>query len=309
MARNHARILTSIWTDEDFLDMSAGAQRMFMLLMSQQNLSHAGLLPLTVKRWANKAKNTTPEQVEAWLAELVQRRYVVIDEATEELLIRSLMRRDDVWKHWKVMTAAANDVVAIASARLRAVCAAEVARMLAIPGVPEASKPLLERLQDALPKPTDTQPEPEPPRKGQGVVTEVSTGSPAPAPSPTSAPATSAKPPSAEVVRIRQDVEQVCARLADRMVANGCKRPPITDRWREAARLMLDRDGRPLADVLGLIDWSQADEFWRANVQSIPTFRKQYDRLRLQAQRGTGTADDRTRSHLELIERLAQETS
>jgi hypothetical protein len=32
------------------------------------------------------------------------------------------------------------------------------------------------------------------------------------------------------------------------------------------------------------IDWCQDHEFWRINIMSMPTLRKQYDRLRLQAQ-------------------------
>ena len=38
-----------------------------------------------------------------------------------------------------------------------------------------------------------------------------------------------------------------------------------------------------LQKFLNLIDWCQADSFWKSNVLSMPTFRKQYDRLRLRA--------------------------
>lgn len=91
----------------------------------------------------------------------------------------------------------------------------------------------------------------------------------------------------------RIDVEQACSLLADLIETNGTKRPNINQRWRDSARLMIDRDRIELADILGAIRWSQADEFWRANVLSMPTLRKQYPRLRLAAQRGhlapTGT--------------------
>ncbi|TFV32273.1 hypothetical protein E4K10_18070 [Streptomyces sp. T1317-0309] len=73
------------------------------------------------------------------------------------------------------------------------------------------------------------------------------------------------------------------------MESNGSNRPTITDAWRTAARLMLDRDGRTEEQVHGAIDWCQADEFWRGNVMSLPKLRKQYDQLRLQAQRGRQT--------------------
>ena len=88
------------------------------------------------------------------------------------------------------------------------------------------------------------------------------------------------------VIEGRDDVERICRRLADRMVENGCKRPAITNRWREAARLLLDRDDRTEAQVNAAIDWCQNDEFWRGNIHSIPKLRAQYDKLRQAAARG-----------------------
>lgn len=58
----------------------------------------------------------------------------------------------------------------------------------------------------------------------------------------------------------------------------------ITKTWLDAARLLLDSDNRTEAQVSKAIDWCQKDEFWRRNIMSMPTLRKQYDRMRLQAQ-------------------------
>ena len=103
----------------------------------------------------------------------------------------------------------------------------------------------------------------------------------------------------------RADVERICEHLADRIEANGAKRPTITAKWRDAARLMLDRDGRTEAEVLGAIDWCQADEFWRANVLSLPKLREKYDQLRLQAQRRNG-GPNRQQQTDDLFERAAK---
>lgn len=89
---------------------------------------------------------------------------------------------------------------------------------------------------------------------------------------------TSAEPP-------RDDVNQLCLRLQDRIVANGAKKPNITEKWRTEARLLLDKDERPLDVALRLIDWSTGNEFWRPNILSMPTFRAKYDQLLLQARR------------------------
>ena len=79
----------------------------------------------------------------------------------------------------------------------------------------------------------------------------------------------------------REDVEALCALLADLIEANGSKRPTITKRWRDAARLMLDSDGRALAEAERVIRWSQADGFWKTNILSMPKLREKYDQLRL----------------------------
>lgn len=89
-----------------------------------------------------------------------------------------------------------------------------------------------------------------------------------------------ASPPDPE----REDVGVVCDRLAELIVANGGKRPTITAKWRDSARLMLDRDKRPFDEVLYLIDWCQRDSFWKSNILSLPKFREKYDALRLKAQ-------------------------
>lgn len=83
----------------------------------------------------------------------------------------------------------------------------------------------------------------------------------------------------------RPEVEHLCALLADLVEANGAKRPTVTKRWRDAARLMIDRDGHSVEQIEWLIRWSQRDEFWRANILSMPKFRDKFDQLRLKATR------------------------
>ena len=126
----------------------------------------------------------------------------------------------------------------------------------------------------------------------------------------------SAKPPR-DVAPLREDVERLCEHLADRIEANGSKRPSITQGWRDAARLMLDRDGRTETDVVAAIGWCQGHDFWRSNILSMPKLREKYDQLRLQACRDRGTSsgsvvpiDRRMTEHAALISQLAaQENS
>lgn len=102
----------------------------------------------------------------------------------------------------------------------------------------------------------------------------------------------SAKPPKAkpDPPPDRPDVERICAHLADRIEANGSLRPEIGKRWRDSARLMIDKDGRTEEHIHRAIDWCQNNEFWRGNILSMPKLREQYDQLRLQAMRANGRA-------------------
>jgi hypothetical protein len=85
----------------------------------------------------------------------------------------------------------------------------------------------------------------------------------------------------------RDDVDRLCKHLAERIIGNGSPEPSITKRWRDAARLMLDKEGRTEEQVHTAIDWCQNDDFWKANILSMPKLREKYDQLRLAAQRNT----------------------
>jgi hypothetical protein len=129
MARAFGRILSRIWDDRDFLALDASPQRLYCFLVSQSNLNHAGLLPLTLRKWAKKAADLTPERVRRDLAVLDAARFVVVDEDSEELLIRTFVRNDDVYKMPRVMGSMVSGALEIESHRLRRALLAEVSRI------------------------------------------------------------------------------------------------------------------------------------------------------------------------------------
>ncbi|WP_405699136.1 hypothetical protein OG209_05425 [Streptomyces sp. NBC_01383] len=336
MARGHGRILTSIWEDTDFLALDEPEQRLYLFLISQPNLNHAGLLDLTLRRWSRKARGLTVAELEKRIGVLEAARFVVVDDDTEELLIRSFVRNDGVWRMPKVMGAMVSGALEISSWRLRRVLLAEMDR---IPLNELSDEPgsrgisIRQQVADHIADlrkgfgspptdpngrgsvtpsdtpsgtPSDTPDEGGPKASTHGRAPTSRAHSPAPAPTPATnpiedvwaeepsegepadeaEPSDPAEPVGATITQIRPDVEQACVLLADLMEANGCRRPTVSKEWRDAARLLLDKDGVPLDDVLGAIRWSQADDFWRSNILSLPKLRKQYDTLRLQAQRG-----------------------
>lgn len=129
MARGHGRILTSIWEDSDFLKLDEREQRFYLFLISQPNLNHAGLLPLTLRRWSRKAHGLNSAEVEKRLQSLDGAQFIVMDDDTEELLIRSFVRNDGVWRMPKVMGAMVSGALEISSRRLQAALLAEMDRI------------------------------------------------------------------------------------------------------------------------------------------------------------------------------------
>lgn len=92
---------------------------------------------------------------------------------------------------------------------------------------------------------------------------------------------------SADADAPREDVKRICLHLAAWIERNGSKAPrdPLSKRWTEAARLLIDVDGRTVEQIERAIDWCQQDDFWRSNILSMPKLRERYDQIRLAAQR------------------------
>ncbi|MDG9701712.1 hypothetical protein [Streptomyces sp. DH37] len=129
MARGHGRILASIWEDEDFINLEEAEQRLYLFFISQPNLNHAGLLDLTLRRWARKARGLTVAELEKRIATLEEARFVVVDDDTEELLIRSFVRNDGVWRMPRVMGAMVSGAMEISSKRLQRALLEEMDRI------------------------------------------------------------------------------------------------------------------------------------------------------------------------------------
>lgn len=124
-----------------------------------------------------------------------------------------------------------------------------------------------------------------------------------------SAPAVAVAPSTGE-----RFAEPLCGVLVAALRDNGSKVPDkLTKDWLDAARLLVDRDGRDPHEARELIIWATQDvSFWQANILSMPKFRQRYDQLRLGRQRQPGTTKPSVREnadavHEELLRRQAAE--
>lgn len=60
---------------------------------------------------------------------------------------------------------------------------------------------------------------------------------------------------------------------------------PNLESWANDIRLMMERDNRTIAEIKGVIEWSQNHDFWYANIRSAEKLRAQYDEMYAQADR------------------------
>lgn len=129
MTRTHGRILCSILDDKDFQELSVSAQRLYFILLAQPMISTTGALSLTARRWSMTCKNTTPDDILKSLHELDESRFVLIDEDTEECLVRSYIRGDNIIKQPQMLSNALRRAHEVKSPRLRAALATELRRL------------------------------------------------------------------------------------------------------------------------------------------------------------------------------------
>lgn len=129
MARDHARLDLNIWDKDDFRALSREAKLLYIQLFSQRKLSYAGVLDLAVKRWNRPHADLDLTEMRAALSELDAARFVVIDQDTEELLVRSFIRSDELYKQPNMLRGALRVAFDIESPILRAALAAELRRL------------------------------------------------------------------------------------------------------------------------------------------------------------------------------------
>lgn len=129
MARDHARLYVHIWTDPDFVALSAVAKLIYLQLFSQPKLAYSGVLDLAAKRWARSHPDLDVATVRAALSELDAARFLVVDQETEEVLVRSFIRRDELWKQPNMLRGALRVAFEIVSPILRAALARELRRL------------------------------------------------------------------------------------------------------------------------------------------------------------------------------------
>lgn len=128
MAREFAQIRLSIWMDRDFTRLTAEQQLVYLMLSSQPTINLAGVLDYLPGRLARLSGGLTAAKVGRIIGELEEHAFVFLDEDTDELLVRSLIRTSGAWKTPNSAQAISLNVQQVMSRKLRSVLLTELHR-------------------------------------------------------------------------------------------------------------------------------------------------------------------------------------
>jgi hypothetical protein len=129
MARDHARIQTSVWDDADWLKLDQPAQHLYWMLVTHKDLSYCGVVPYIPGRWVRLATGLTVPKLKAATRDLERAKYVVVDRENAELLIRSFIRHDKILARRNMGNACARALGLVHSPLIRDAVLHELARL------------------------------------------------------------------------------------------------------------------------------------------------------------------------------------
>ena len=127
--RSYAQIQLQIWNNDEFRQLSTAAQHLYFVLLSLPSLNHAGVGDWRPGRIAKLASDWSRADVEDAAGELIAGMFILVDEETEEYLVRSYVRNDPLMKQPNMATAMARKLAEVGSPELHGVVVHELKRL------------------------------------------------------------------------------------------------------------------------------------------------------------------------------------
>lgn len=127
--RNYAQLNIAIWNDDDFRALTPQAQHLYFLLLSHPTLSYCGVGDWRPARIARMATGWTAQDVERAGGELVAGLFIVVDEDTEEFLVRTFVKNDPLMRQRNLGVSMARAFSVVASEGIRGVVVHELKRL------------------------------------------------------------------------------------------------------------------------------------------------------------------------------------
>jgi hypothetical protein len=104
------KVQSSAWSDPDFRQLDMPAQWLYIVLLSSPDRNLLGVVPFTPRRWQSGVAHVHIDEIGKALDLLTERRFVLVDEQTAELLIRTITKHDPprnpsaivgMWRQWQ----------------------------------------------------------------------------------------------------------------------------------------------------------------------------------------------------------------
>lgn len=110
--------------------------------------------------------------------------------------------------------------------------------------------------------------------------------------------------------KYKPEVYHLCNVLVEHVRANGHKVGVVGETWWSACDRLMRLDGYSAEQIDWMIRWATTDEFWQANIRSMPKLREKFSTLVLQAKREAKPKQvapaDRFASTVDMGRRLAE---
>lgn len=121
MASEHARIRRDIWADDDWRDLTSSEQWLYLHLLTSPALSFCGTTDWRPSRIAAATGELSASDIQVFAQGLTAARFILADDETEEVMIRSWAKHDGLVRSPNMAKALAKSYAAVASKVLRGV--------------------------------------------------------------------------------------------------------------------------------------------------------------------------------------------
>lgn len=129
MAREYGQLRHDIWNDDDWLNLTVPAQHLYMTLLSDPTLTYCGVTDWRPGKIAQRAAENSAADTTIAAQELSYAYFLVVDEDSEEVMIRSYLRHDPILKNPRLAVTMSKDYGTIGSRKIRAALVFELQRL------------------------------------------------------------------------------------------------------------------------------------------------------------------------------------
>ena len=129
MAREYASTNVTIWQDPDFRALPYPAQMLYFMLWTHPQLSYCGVVDWRPAKLTGSGQGWTKDGILAVAACLEARHFIVIDEDTEECLLRSWVRWDGLMRQPRLPVSFALAYATVGSNLIRGVVIHEMNKL------------------------------------------------------------------------------------------------------------------------------------------------------------------------------------